>query len=92
MKVQDVMTSNVKTCHPETDLAAVVVMMWDGDYDLMPVVNGAGTLVGIITDRDILIATATKGRLASSIPVSEVMTGRVYTCASHEEGNPAGQT
>ncbi len=30
MKVQDLMTSNVKSCGPETDLAAAAAMMLEG--------------------------------------------------------------
>jgi predicted transcriptional regulator len=38
-------------------------------------------VVGLITDRDICIAVATRHRLASEILVSEVISGRVHTCA-----------
>ena len=31
MKIRNVMTADVETCHPDTDLATVVRMMWDRD-------------------------------------------------------------
>jgi CBS domain-containing protein len=86
------MTSNAKTCRPETNLAAVATIMWDGDCGAIPVVNEAGKVVGMVTDRDIAIATATKGRLASEIPVSEVITGKVYSCALDEDIKSALKT
>ncbi|MCI0660185.1 MAG: CBS domain-containing protein [Acidobacteria bacterium] len=85
MKVQDIMTSDVKFCRPDTNLAAVATIMWDGDCGVMPVVNDEGKVVGIVTDRDIAIAIATKGRLASEIPVNEVITGNVYSCSLDED-------
>ncbi|MCI0659553.1 MAG: CBS domain-containing protein [Acidobacteria bacterium] len=79
-------------CRPETNLAAVATIMWDGDCGVMPVVNEEGKVVGMITDRDISIALATKGRLASEIPVSEVITGKAYSCELDEDIKSALKT
>jgi CBS domain-containing protein len=92
MKVQDVMTSNVNSCRPENNLAEVATMMWDGDCGVVPVVDDAGKVIGMITDRDIAIAAATKGRPAPEIPVGEVITGRVHTCTSNEDLQSALKT
>ncbi len=73
MKVQDVMTSEVKSCRPETNMAEAAVIMLDYDCGALPVVNNENKVIGMITDRDIAIAAATKGRLASEISVSEVI-------------------
>jgi len=92
MKVQEVMTSNVKSCLPETNLAAAAAIMWENDRGALPVVDEAGKVLGMITDRDICIAVATRGRLASEIMVSEVISGRVYTCAQEDDIKDALQT
>jgi len=80
MKVQDVMTYDVQTCSPETNLAAAAMQMWRGDFGVMPVVAG-GKVVGMITDRDICIAAATKHRDPANIRVKEVISGQVYGCS-----------
>ncbi len=80
MKVQDVMTYEVQTCSPETNLAAAAMQMWRGDFGVMPVVAG-GKVVGMITDRDICIAAATKHRDPANIRVKEVISGQVYGCS-----------
>ncbi len=85
MKVQELMTSDAKVCRPETDLAAAAMLMWDGDFGTLPVVADGGRVVGMITDRDICIAAATKGRAASDIAVGEVITGKVFSCAPETE-------
>jgi CBS domain-containing protein len=80
MKVQDVMTYDVQTCSPETNLAAAAMQMWRGDFGVMPIVAG-GKVVGMITDRDICIAAATKHRDPANIRVKEVISGQVYGCS-----------
>jgi CBS domain-containing protein len=85
MKVQDVMTSNVKACRPELNLAAAAGVMWDNNCGTLPVVDGVGKVLGMITDRDIAIAVATRGRLASEITVGEVVSGKVAACAVDED-------
>jgi CBS domain-containing protein len=92
MKVQDVMISNVKSCRPETNLAEAAAIMWDYDCGALPVVDEGGKVVGMITDRDITIAAATRGRLASEIAVGEVASGKVYSCALDEEIKAALKT
>jgi len=59
VKVQDLITSNVKSCRPETSLAAAAVDMWENDCGALPVVDGEGKVIGLITDRDIAIAVGT---------------------------------
>lgn len=81
MKVQDVMTRDVQSCPPETNLAAAAMQMWKGDFGALPVVTAAGKVVGMITDRDICIAAATKNRDPADIRVKEVMSGQVYACS-----------
>jgi CBS domain-containing protein len=80
MKVQDVMTYDVQKCSPETNLAAAAMQMWRGDFGVMPIVAG-GKVVGMITDRDICIAAATKHRDPANIRVKEVISGQVYGCS-----------
>jgi CBS domain-containing protein len=77
VKVQDVMTYDVRTCGPETNLSAAAMQMWRGDCGALPVVAG-GKVVGMITDRDICMAAATKHRDPAKIRVNDVMTGKVY--------------
>ena len=81
MKVQDVMTRNVQSCRPETNLATAAMQMWKGDFGALPVVNPAGKVIGTITDRDICIAAAAKNRDPGDIRVKEVMSEQVYACS-----------
>jgi CBS domain-containing protein len=79
MKVREIMNHEVHSCHPETNLAMAAMQMWEGDLGVLPVLDG-GQVVGVITDRDICMATATKHCDPTTIRVDEVMTGQVYGC------------
>jgi len=92
MNTEEIMTRNVKCCRPETNLAQAATLMWDNDCGALPVVDDENKVMGMITDRDIAIATATKGRLAMDISVGEVMSGNVYACASSDDINSALKT
>ena len=85
MKVQEIMTSGVRSCRPEDALAAAATIMWDYDCGCVPVVNGEGRVAGMITDRDICMAVATRQRTASEITVGEVISGAVHACAPDDD-------
>ncbi|HEX8178205.1 MAG TPA: CBS domain-containing protein [Pyrinomonadaceae bacterium] len=80
MKVQEIMTTDVRTCGPEATLAAAATIMWDNDCGAVPLVTSTGTCVGMITDRDICMALATQNRLASELTVGVVSAGKVVSC------------
>lgn len=85
MKVQDLMTSPVQCCTGDSNLAAAAGMMWDSDCGILPVVDQNGKVVGMISDRDICMAAATKGRKASEIAVWESITGKVVSCLPEDD-------
>lgn len=92
MKVQDVMSSEVKTCRPEQSLAAAATMMWEYDCGALPVVNESNQVLGMITDRDIAIAAGTKGRCASEIAINEVISGKVIAASLDDDVHAALRT
>lgn len=89
MKVQDIMTSDVQCCGPDTNLTAAAKMMWDSDCGALPVLNVQGRVMGMITDRDICMAAATKNKPASDITVWETVSGKAYTCQMSDDVHTA---
>ena len=81
MKVQDIMTKQVASCTPDTNLSAAAMLMWNSDCGVIPVVSAEAKTTGVITDRDICMAVATKHRKAEEITVGEVMTGQLQCCS-----------
>jgi len=77
MRCSEIMTKNVKTATRETSLREVAAIMRDGDMGAVPVVE-SGKLVGIVTDRDIVVRSVAEGRNADS-SVAEAMTTELFT-------------
>lgn len=84
MKVKDVMTSHPCVCSRATNLAEAGARLLAADCGLLPVVED-GTLVGVVTDRDICIALATRDRRASEMTVGDVVQAPVHTCRPEDD-------
>lgn len=90
MKVKDVMTPHAKTIWLTESLADAAQMMWENDCGVLPIVKDQ-KVVGMITDRDICMATAMRDRNPSGIAVEEVMTGQVYAVTPEDNIDQALQ-
>jgi CBS domain-containing protein len=69
-----------------------VKLMWEQDCGVLPVVKSDGKVSGMITDRDICVAIATRGWTADRIAVRDVTAGKVSTCAPDDDAIAALQT
>ena len=54
MKASDVMTRDVVTVGPETPVAQAIRLMLDNQVSGLPVLDGSGKMVGILTEGDLL--------------------------------------
>jgi CBS domain-containing protein len=86
MKVKDIMTKSVSACDGQTNLSSAAIMMWDGDCGILPVVDDKEKVIGVITDRDLSIAMATKNKLPGDILVGEIVEkGNVEACSPDDD-------
>lgn len=79
MNVKDVMTREVRSVRMADRLDAAARLMWEQDCGIAPVVDSSNVLVGVLTDRDLCMATYTQGRPLSEIPVTAVMARMLRT-------------
>jgi CBS domain-containing protein len=66
--------------------------MWEQDCGVLPVVTSDRTVSGMITDRDICVALATRGLTADRIAVHDVIAGTAYTCSVDDDAIVALKT
>jgi len=71
MKVSDAMTSQVSTAAPSDSIRKVAQVMAHIDSGVVPVVEG-GKVIGLVTDRDIVLRVVAEGRSFDS-PISDAM-------------------
>lgn len=80
MNIRELMSGPPVTCRQSDTLAVAARLMWDHDCGVIPVTDDRGRLTGIVTDRDICMATYTQGKAPQAIHVAEVMTTKVFSC------------
>jgi len=88
VKIKDIMTAQPTTCAPDTNLATAAELMLDADCGILPVTED-GKLVGIVTDRDMFIALATRDQRASDLTVGQVAGTLVFTCEPDDDVHAA---
>lgn len=83
MEIRDVMTSNPKVCPPNASLVQIAEMMRDEDIGEVPIVESDGNnrkLVGVVTDRDIVVRAIAAGRNPESVNARDCMTAPATAC------------
>jgi CBS domain-containing protein len=78
MKVRELMTKQPTTVEPNATLGEVATLMKQDDCGSIPVVEG-GRLVGIVTDRDIVVRGIAAGADPKTQRVSKVMSSDPVT-------------
>ena len=92
MKVKDVMTPHAKSIWLTESLADAAQIMWQNDCGVLPVIKDGQKVIGMITDRDICMASAMQNKTPSSISIEEVMTGEVYAVQPEDDIEMALET
>ena len=77
-KVADVMTQRPRAMNPKTPLTEIAQVMESDDVGAVPLVEG-DRLVGIVTDRDIVVRAVAKGKDLTGMPASEVSSRDIVT-------------
>ena len=83
MKVRNMMSRTPRSVSPTESIAQVAALMADRDVGALPVVDD-GSLVGIVTDRDLAIRGLATG-LHGGAPVFRVMTREIAACGPDDE-------
>ena len=81
-KCSDVMTKDIVTCTPQNTIVEVARLMKTEDIGPILIVDNeqSRTLVGIMTDRDIVIKVIADGQDPKTTPVGEAMSKKLVTC------------
>jgi CBS domain-containing protein len=83
--VKKLMSGGVRTISPDQTIRDAAVAMADADVGSLPVGEN-DRLIGMITDRDIVLRAVAAGRGADT-PVREVMTDNIKYCFDDEPIN-----
>ncbi len=90
MLIRDVMQSRLEVVTPTQSIAEAAQKMRDADIGSLPVVEDA-KLIGMITDRDIVIRCVAKGADPAATPVRAATTQDVVHCREDQSVEDAAK-
>lgn len=85
MKVKDCMCGEVCCVKPDTKVYEIAKLMGQNHIGCVPVCDDKNCLVGIITDRDIILRSIANDKDVKSTNASEIMTTNVCTCNENDD-------
>jgi CBS domain-containing protein len=90
MNVREMMTTNVATAEPDSTLEEVATMMKDENVGAIPVVDD-DELIGIITDRDIVVRCIAEGKDPSECEAEEIVSEDLETVSPDDDVRRAAE-
>ena len=85
MKVNECMCTDVYSAKPETTIYDVVKIMQDRKIGCVPICDNNNSIVGLVTDRDIVLRGVACDKDSKTTPISEIMTSNVCCCNPEDE-------
>lgn len=82
--IREAMTPNPSTVQPTTSIVEAAQVMKSEDAGVVPVVDGE-QLIGMLTDRDIVIRIIAEGRDANSTTVGDIASRQLVTIDPQQE-------
>lgn len=86
MKVKDIMTKNVAYINPDSTVTEAAQLMQKHNVGSIPVCDSSG-VIGVVTDRDIVVRNVAHGTNPQTTQVRNVMTSKVTTVTPDTDVN-----
>jgi CBS domain-containing protein len=88
-RVRDLMTSAVVTIEPQASVVEAAKKMIQEEKGPLPVVEGDGRAVGMVTDRDIIARVVAEGHDPGSVTVEDIATSELVTIGPDQDADEA---
>jgi CBS domain-containing protein len=92
MEIRELMQAPVQTLTLDDTLNCAAKLMSDQSIGCIPIVDQRGTLIGILTDRDIALAAYETGEALWQLPIRASMHEDVHTCRAEDDIATVAQT
>jgi len=79
------MQHDVKTCKNSDTVAMAGQVLGRIGAGILPVLDEEGRVVGIVTDRDLILSLVTRDARPSDLAVGDIMRQPVHSCAASDE-------
>ena len=91
MKLENIMTTHLITIHPENTVMDAAKIMQTHNIGVIPVCQEGGKVVGIVTDRDIVVRNIANNGDPGTTLIKDMMTKDVITAAPNMSGDDAAR-
>ena len=88
MKAKEAMHKGVEWVSPDTPIAVIAMKMLEQDVGAIPIGEN-DRLIGMVTDRDIILRAVASGKEVSGLTARDVMTEGIVWCWDIDEVNQA---
>ncbi|MFC7321445.1 CBS domain-containing protein [Halobacillus campisalis] len=89
-KVRDIMSTDLSVCQTNSSLYDAANMMKQQGVGAIPICDGNGQIMGMVTDRDLAVR-GYAGHSPDSTPVQQVMSDKVYNISPEASLEEASQ-
>jgi len=90
LKIKDIMTKDISYVNPSATIVEAAQLMQKHNIGSIPVCDQTG-VIGIVTDRDIVVRNVAHGKTPQSTIVKDVMTSAVTTVTPDTDVNVASK-
>ncbi|HJV88766.1 MAG TPA: CBS domain-containing protein [Holophagaceae bacterium] len=84
MSIRDLSPTYVASCRPEATLASAAALLDEHDCGILPVVDDAYHVIGVLTDRDICMSLAAHPATVAQLRVQDVMSTEVHCIGAND--------
>lgn len=84
LRAHEMMTRNVITVHRGDSVSLAARLMAECNCGVLPVVDGQDRMIGMITDRDIVVRAVARDRDPRRARVDECMTDETFACHAND--------
>ena len=92
MKVKECMSNDVVYLMPEATIRDCAKLMENNHIGCVPICDTKKKIVGIVTDRDVILRSIASDKDVKTTPVSDIMTTKVCYCSENDDLNKAKAT
>ena len=85
VKVKECMCNQVFSCSPSSSVYNVAKLMQTNHIGCVPVCDAQNCMVGVVTDRDLVLRCIANDKDIKQTPISEIMTTNVCTCNQNDD-------
>ena len=84
MLVNQIMKRPPARCTTNDTVTDAARIMHEHKCGFVPVINGRGTVIGVVTDRDVCLIVGDKNRAMTHVSVQDAMSHPVFSCYADE--------